>query len=67
LRWQRGCFQSSAQAEGPEHLEEAEPPGQLEQIKLVDLVKRGRGHEAFELAFEHGDEMFETVFTAAGG
>jgi cytochrome c553 len=31
------------------------------------MVKQGRIHEAFELAFEHGDEMFETVFEAADG
>jgi hypothetical protein len=24
-------------------------------------------HEAFELAFEHGDEMFETIFVAPDG
>ena len=32
----------SARSQGPEHLEETEPPGHLEQMELVDLIKRGR-------------------------
>lgn len=39
----------------------------LDQSSLVQLVLAGREDEAFELAFEHGDELFETVFNAADG
>lgn len=39
----------------------------LDQNELIALVKQGRGDEAFELAFEHGDEMFETIFAAPDG
>jgi hypothetical protein len=48
-----------------------EPAGEkiehLRQRDLVEMVKQGRVREAFELAFEHGDEMFETVFVATDG
>lgn len=39
----------------------------LDQEELVGLVEQGSPHEAFELAFEHGDELFETAFTADDG
>jgi hypothetical protein len=39
----------------------------LDQSELLDLVEHGEAHEAFEIAFEHGDELFETVFSAADG
>jgi hypothetical protein len=39
----------------------------LDQLELLDLVERGEAREAFEIAFEHGDELFETVFSAADG
>jgi hypothetical protein len=45
----------------------AEEVEHLNQEELVELVKRGHMHEAFELAFEHGDEMFETIFLAPDG
>jgi hypothetical protein len=47
--------------------EEAEEVGHLDQRDLVEMVKQGLVYEAFELAFEHGDEMFETVFVATDG
>ena len=39
----------------------------LDQFELLDLIDRGEAREAFETAFEHGDELFETVFSAADG
>jgi hypothetical protein len=45
-------------AQGVEH---------LDQLDLLDMLGAGRPREAFELAFEHGDELFETVFTTADG
>jgi Di-haem oxidoreductase, putative peroxidase len=39
----------------------------LDQFELLDLLDRGEALEAFETAFEHGDELFETVFSAADG
>jgi Di-haem oxidoreductase, putative peroxidase len=51
-------------AEEPEEPEEVE---HLDQRELIKLVKQGMTHEAFELAFEHGDEMFETIFVAPDG
>ena len=38
-----------------------------EQLELLDLVVQGRADEAFELAFEIGDELFETQFNALDG
>ena len=45
----------------------AEEVEHLDQRDLVELVEQGRALEAFELAFEHGDEMFETSFAAPDG
>lgn len=45
----------------------AEEVEHLDQEDLIELVRQGRMDEAFELAFEHGDEMFETVFVAPDG
>jgi len=45
----------------------SEEVAHLDQRDLVEMVKQGRIREAFELAFEHGDEMFETAFIAADG
>jgi hypothetical protein len=45
----------------------AEDLGHLDQKDLLELVARGHGYLAFELAFEHGDEMFETTYTADYG
>lgn len=39
----------------------------LAQADLVALVAAGRQEEAFDEAFEHGDELFETVFNAVDG
>jgi Di-haem oxidoreductase, putative peroxidase len=39
----------------------------LDQLELLDLIDRGEAREAFVTAFEHGDELFETVFSAADG
>src|SRR5262245_1584568 len=39
----------------------------VDQEELVGLVRAGRGAEAFELAFESGDELFETIFNALDG
>jgi mono/diheme cytochrome c family protein len=39
----------------------------LEQADLVALVRQGNFTGAFEEAFEHGDELFETVFNALDG
>ena len=39
----------------------------LDQFELFDLIDHGETREAFETAFEHGDELFETVFSAADG
>ena len=41
--------------------------GYVEQKVFNDLVKEGKGPEAFELAFELGDEAFEHSFTLADG
>src|SRR5262249_49170443 len=37
------------------------------QQELLALVQSGQGAEAFEHAFETGDELFETVFNALDG
>lgn len=47
--------------------DDAEEAVRLDQRELVDMVKQGRISEAFELAFEHGDVLFETPFVAADG
>src|SRR5262245_13405145 len=39
----------------------------IDQQELNDLVRSGQTAEAFEEAFEHGDELFETNFNAADG
>lgn len=39
----------------------------LEQSTLVALVRTNQTAEAFEQAFEHGDELFETTFNALDG
>lgn len=39
----------------------------IEQSELFNLVAAGEDEEAFELAFETGDELFETVFNALDG
>jgi hypothetical protein len=39
----------------------------VEQAELMALVTSGRQHEAFEQAFEAGDEFFETEFNAVAG
>lgn len=39
----------------------------VDQLELFTLVRDGRGDEAFEDAFEHGDALFETVFNALDG
>ena len=39
----------------------------IEQSVLYDLVVAGEDEEAFELAFEVGDELFETVFNVLDG
>ncbi len=39
----------------------------IDQIVLRDLVAAGEDEEAFEEAFEHGDELFETQFNALDG
>jgi cytochrome c peroxidase len=45
-----------------------EPRGEhIEQSELVDLVTNGDPGEAFNEAFEHGDELFETEFNALDG
>ena len=38
-----------------------------DQFELLALVKAGEPGEAFEMAFEDGDELFETVFNALDG
>jgi hypothetical protein len=38
-----------------------------DQMELVELVREGKRHEAFELAFEEGDEFFATDFNALDG
>ncbi|MEM7021976.1 MAG: di-heme oxidoredictase family protein [Pseudomonadota bacterium] len=45
----------------------AEETEHLAQEDLVDMIKEGKLDEAFELAFEHGDELFETIFVAPDG
>jgi len=45
----------------------AEEAEHLDQLTLTELIEQGRVEEAFELAFEHGDVMFETVFVAPDG
>jgi cytochrome c peroxidase len=47
--------------------DDAEEAVRLDQRELVGMVKQGRISEAFELAFEHGDVLFETPFVAADG
>jgi hypothetical protein len=45
-----------------------QPAGEhLDQNELVALIQQGRDSEAFELAFEHGDGLFETTFNALDG
>jgi hypothetical protein len=39
----------------------------IDQATLLALVERGRGHQAFETAFEAGDSLFETRFNALDG
>lgn len=39
----------------------------IDQAELLALVQAGEDEEAFELAFETGDEFFETVFNALDG
>lgn len=39
----------------------------VDQNELRQLVASGRKHEAFEAAFEGGDELFETTFNALDG
>jgi hypothetical protein len=39
----------------------------VDQQELFDLVAAGEHEEAFEQAFEEGDELFETVFNALDG
>lgn len=39
----------------------------LEQSELLALVQQSKGAAAFDLAFEHGDELFETTFNALDG
>lgn len=39
----------------------------LDQAELVALVQSNQTEEAFEEAFEHGDELFETSFNALDG
>lgn len=39
----------------------------VDQAILVELVKQGRDADAFTQAFELGDALFETVFTAVDG
>lgn len=39
----------------------------LEQTELEDLVRNNQTDVAYEEAFEHGDELFETVFNAIDG
>jgi hypothetical protein len=49
---------AALQAPAAEHVDQAE---------LDELVQDGRGHDAFEEAFEGGDELFETFFNALDG
>jgi len=39
----------------------------LDQQELYDLVRAGQEEDAFEEAFEHGDELFETRFNVLDG
>jgi len=39
----------------------------LDQQTLDDLISQGQKSEAFDEAFEHGDELFETQFNAVDG
>jgi len=39
----------------------------LDQAELLALVQNNQTEEAFDEAFEHGDELFETVFNAIDG
>jgi len=44
------------------------PQGEhLDQATLVALVQNNQADEAFDEAFEHGDELFETTFNAVDG
>src|SRR5262249_34961422 len=38
-----------------------------DQLELLTLVKAGKGKAAFELAFDTGDELFETPFNILDG
>jgi hypothetical protein len=60
---------SSARAEDLALVERLHEPAaeHVEQAELVALVRAGRHAEAFELAFEVGDELFETIFNALDG
>ena len=39
----------------------------LEQSELLALVQQSQGAAAFDLAFEHGNELFDTTFNALDG
>lgn len=39
----------------------------IDQAELLALVQNNQTEEAFDEAFEHGDELFETVFNALDG
>lgn len=39
----------------------------LDQAELIELIQDNQTELAFEEAFEHGDELFETVFNAVDG
>jgi len=41
--------------------------GHLTQTRLTNLVKAGKNDEAFEVAFDHGNELFDAEFNTADG
>jgi len=41
--------------------------GHVTQATLTNLTKAGKDEKAFETAFEHGDQMFQTLFNTADG
>ena len=41
--------------------------GHVTQSRLTNLVKAGKNDDAFELAFEHGNDLFESAFNTADG
>ena len=57
-------FDDSIEVIAENHLPQAE---HIEQAELFDLVAAGRNEQAFELAFEVGDELFETTFNVLDG